>query len=314
MKNCILILLLFITGTTYGQLNTEPPKIITEIDEKVREINNTTDSSGNVSVSGEFMPDELRSVKLIDNRIAKIEGARKTDSLLIIYKFYFSYNKLIYAYEKCKDRFSFIVLSKDSFYYDYDELVSTPKVLFTEKDTIYPHFQLQKRAYRLYEKHRDIQNYNPFKNIQYNRVLAYDYEGRGDRLIIDFYGKLDKSAVLPGKVLTNQLQELLINTITDTASYGGTKAGCFDPHLGIVFYMNDSITAHVSICFECNSLYSSVYLPAEAHNLQVDSGDDYYFVRPMTGFSPAGRKQLKQLCQELGLGKCPAIDEIAIWD
>lgn len=332
MKNLIPILLLFITGITYSQLNTEPPKIITEIDKEVERIDSLPDSLKVVRLeyNGSNKTSEIL-ITLENNKIVKIH---RTDNYIVsslnppstTTTYYFSYNKLIFSralyyrayYSPLKSILqnpdSSVLESADIFYYDYDELVSKPKLFRSEYDTIYLHIFFQTEGYNLLKEYSYLQNYNPFKNIQYNRVVAYDYEGRGGRQIINFNNKLDKSAVLPGKTLTLQLQEKLINSITDTASYGRITAGCFDPHLGIVFYMNDSITAHVSICFECNSLASSVYLPATVHTWQVDSGDDYYFVRPVTGFSPQGRKQLKQLCHELGLGKCPDMDGTTVFD
>ncbi|HYG15152.1 MAG TPA: hypothetical protein VEC12_05315 [Bacteroidia bacterium] len=307
-------------------MNTEPPKIITEIDEKVERVNQLLNRSEKVieTDSQQSLGWEKFFVWIHENKIKKIGlFYQKQNGSPTYCEYYFDFDKLILIRKKKIKGYSqpshfngnyIIDSANEIYYYDYDELISKPNINIIGQDTLYVHVSYQETAYYLFKKYRYLQNYNPFKNIQYNRVVAYDYEGHGDRLIVDKNNKLDRSAILPGKQLTPQTQELLINNITDSLSYGGSVAGCFDPHLGIVFYMNDSITAHVSICFECNSLASSVYLPATVHNWQVDSGDDYYFVRPLTGFSRTGRKQLKQLCHQLGLSKCPEMDDGTIWD
>lgn len=120
---------------------------------------------------------------------------------------------------------------------------------------------------------------NPFQNIAYDSVVAYDYEGSAGKLIVDDSDKLAKtiykSVVLPEP-------KTIAAILGDPASYGGDMAACFDPHLGIVYYKNGKPAHHVSICLSCNSLSSTVTIPFES------------------GFSESGFKRLFGFCKALG--------------
>jgi hypothetical protein len=138
---------------------------------------------------------------------------------------------------------------------------------------------------------------NPFSNLKYDKVIAYDYNGEWENQIINKNGKLDPT-VTRESVLT-QSQIIFINTvINDTNTYGGGMAGCFDPHFGIVYYQNDSVVAHISICLECNYLESSFKIPAvHAHDIEVQEDS---LILPRSGFSKEGRKKINKLVKDLG--------------
>ena len=142
----------------------------------------------------------------------------------------------------------------------------------------------------------------PFNKLDYNKVIAYDYEGgKGEGVInIITEGKL-VSTVKQQKELTQQQVDDLTYFLGANSTYGGGKAFCFDPHLGIVFYKDHKVVAHISICLECNYLSSSIKIPAtEVKKIKI--GDDYEY--PAEGFSKAGRQKLNSLCKQLNFSHC----------
>ncbi|KOY85241.1 hypothetical protein AD998_02900 [bacterium 336/3] len=46
-------------------------------------------------------------------------------------------------------------------------------------------------------------------------------------------------------------------------TYNWIVMACFMPHLGLVFYQDNNIVMHISICYSCNRLESSIPIPAE---------------------------------------------------
>jgi hypothetical protein len=66
-------------------------------------------------------------------------------------------------------------------------------------------------------------------------------------------------------------------------------AGCFDPHLGIVYYDKTKIVAYMSVCFGCNRLRSSIALAGEKHK----AGKDAYYM--LDGMSKTFRHFLNTL-------------------
>jgi hypothetical protein len=142
----------------------------------------------------------------------------------------------------------------------------------------------------------------PFNKLDYNKVIAYDYEGGkgegGINIITD--GKLAPT-VKQQKELTQEQVDDLTNYLGANSTYGGNKAACFDPHLGIVFYKDRKIVAHISICLECNYLSSSIKIPATAVK-KFKIGDDFEY--PAEGFSKLGRQKINSLCKQLNFSHC----------
>jgi len=103
---------------------------------------------------------------------------------------------------------------------------------------------------------------NVFATVDYDKVIAYSYDGEGDIEIIDEKGKLAgniKKQVELSKAQTIRLTNILCNKST----YGGDIAACFDPQFGVVFYKTKKPVAYVSICLDCNYLVSSIKIPNE---------------------------------------------------
>lgn len=142
----------------------------------------------------------------------------------------------------------------------------------------------------------------PFNRLKYNRVVAFDYEGGQGAGVIQIItdGKLAKT-VKQQRELTQAQVDDVTNFLGDNATYGSSTAFCFDPHLGIVFYDDTNIVAHVSICLECNYLISSEKIPAtEARMIKTEYGSSY----PAEGFSKTGRYKINKLCKELQFSNC----------
>jgi hypothetical protein len=135
---------------------------------------------------------------------------------------------------------------------------------------------------------------NPFKTLAYDKVLAVDFNGEHEMPLVLRNGKLTQE-ISQRAVLNAKQIDYITGVISDTATYGYVTAACFEPHFGLVFYSHDSIVAHVSICFECNSLFSSVKIPAETYH-NITDGD---LTLPRHGFSPKGRKAINKLVEEL---------------
>jgi hypothetical protein len=89
--------------------------------------------------------------------------------------------------------------------------------------------------------------------------------------------------VLKRAVITENETEWLTKALNSKKSFGGGEAGCFDPHLGIVFYHDGKITGHLTICVGCNRLYGSQKIPAQQQDKYVtDEGDVYYLGQGMS--------------------------------
>jgi hypothetical protein len=148
---------------------------------------------------------------------------------------------------------------------------------------------------------------NPFDKLEYDKAIAYDYNGEANHLIVTDEGELIKidgrhGEIFAQKVLSKK-QVVTLHRITgDTSSYGGIGAACFDPHLGIVYYFKEKIVGHISICLACNYLESSMEIPAS--NFKI-----YYLADDSTeltayGFNKAGSMKLSNFCQSLGFDHC----------
>ena len=107
-------------------------------------------------------------------------------------------------------------------------------------------------------------------------------------------GKLSDDIVKQKKL--NKLEaKQLTSKLTDSSSYGGETASCFDPHVGIVYYLKGSIAGYVTICLYCNRLYSSIDIPEQKQG-KVGSGEEAYYTAD--GLSPSFRIYLNGLLKK----------------
>jgi len=136
---------------------------------------------------------------------------------------------------------------------------------------------------------------NPFDTLKYDKVVAYDYNGSPEIKIVSKGVLLQtKGRIFQQKELS-KLQIGNINHIVgDTKSYGGATAACFDPHLGLVYYLQGKIVGHISVFLACNFLESVPSIPAsESHKTNLC---DKCFDR---GFSKSARKKISAFVKEL---------------
>lgn len=140
---------------------------------------------------------------------------------------------------------------------------------------------------------------NPFDTLTYDSVVAYDFKGNGDNPIVK-YGSLNKLLIVKSIKLSKKQINRISKTIGKKSSYGGYTASCFDPHLGIVYYKNGLIIAHINICFQCNYLLAYPNLP---ENLFMFKEKGIGLVN-LEGFSEKGKNELGKICNELNFSHC----------
>ena len=137
------------------------------------------------------------------------------------------------------------------------------------------------------------QTKNPFLSLKFDEVIMYDFQGGkgSDLSIVEDNGKLAKS-VTKQALLDNENISKLNSKLGDPKSYGCTTAACFEPHLGFVYYLKDTIVAFVTICLDCNRLVSSLDINAQKQG-QLGQGEDAYYT--LDGLSGSFREFLNQL-------------------
>ncbi|MGC4039361.1 MAG: hypothetical protein QM710_00805 [Flavobacterium sp.] len=154
-----------------------------------------------------------------------------------------------------------------------DYMVSTPEVKFTKK-------------YK-----------TPFDKLKFDKVIAYDYEGSEEPFPSVFKNGEFIPIIEKQQALTEKQADFLIDKIlTSNDTYGEATAACFNPHLAFVFYKNSKKVFEVDICLGCNSLISSVAIPAsQFHKFKFKNGQEGV----ADGFSKQGKKRIRGLATEL---------------
>jgi hypothetical protein len=166
------------------------------------------------------------------------------------------------------------------------------------------HFEMGKPVFKTLSK----KNSNPFLSLNFNKAIAYDYEGgKGEGVIeiIDSNGVLAPT-VTKSRELTIKQKNLVTHLFGSNSTYGEGYAACFEPHLGILFFYNDKVVAYLSICLECNYLSSSFLIPATSFK-KIKVSDDFEY--SAEGFSKIGRRKINSLCKELNFDHCVANTE-----
>lgn len=140
------------------------------------------------------------------------------------------------------------------------------------------------------------QTKNPFLSLKFDKVIIYDYEPNGENPSL-----VDKGQILKEVKIKKQIQldkatiERLSAKLCDKKSYGNNHADCFEPHLGIVYYLQNKIVGHVIICLDCNLLSSSIDIPALKQGEQRHGKDVYY---NLDGLSKSFRQFLNDLLKK----------------
>lgn len=141
---------------------------------------------------------------------------------------------------------------------------------------------------------------SPFDKLNFNKVIAYDYEGLlgGIDDIDGFYTEISKS-VYKQKALTEKQTNFVISEFTNKANYGDDVMKCFEPHMSIVFFNDDKVVNVVEICLDCNYLNSTFPIPNDQLSIISDHG-----------FTPSGKRMIINISKELGFRYGNITDEI----
>ena len=137
----------------------------------------------------------------------------------------------------------------------------------------------------------------PFDTLRFNKIIAYDFEGSEEPnpSVINQKNNFT-SVILKQKYLNNVQSNKLIETLTDETTYGESTAGCFNPHLGFVFYNNNKVVYVVDVCLDCNYLISESEIPAMVKKkINIGTEDEY----PAIGFSKIGKNKIRGISKEL---------------
>ncbi|MDQ8005488.1 MAG: hypothetical protein REI64_11865 [Pedobacter sp.] len=137
----------------------------------------------------------------------------------------------------------------------------------------------------------------PFGKLNYNKVIAYDFEGSGEPYpsIIDTKGRF-VPVVVKQMALTQRQIDVLLSTLAKKSSYGENTAFCFEPHFAIVFFKDDKVVNQINVCRNCNRLHSTIEIPAQSHKKVNKGTEDEY---ALVGLTDAGWKAIVDLSTEL---------------
>jgi hypothetical protein len=140
---------------------------------------------------------------------------------------------------------------------------------------------------------------NPFERLKYDKVVAYEFQGEGgldiETCLSEYPDRKNGEVELPDSIV-QQIESILCSD----SAYGQSTSACFDPHLGIVYYLNEEVVAAVSICLECNYLESSVFIPSTEQTM-IEVSDNFSY--PARGFSKETRKGIYDFCLSIGFEK-----------
>jgi hypothetical protein len=146
-----------------------------------------------------------------------------------------------------------------------------------------------------------VENYPPpFNTLVFNKVIAYDFDGHGERhpTVFDMEGGGFASTVIHQTGLGFELVNELISMLTDKDTYGERINACYEPHLGFIFYADAQPKAVIDICLDCNFLKSTITIPATSHHvITYDTG----VTQPLIGFSTEGVERIIALSTKLNL-------------
>jgi hypothetical protein len=128
------------------------------------------------------------------------------------------------------------------------------------------------------------QTKNPFLSLKFDKVVMYDYQPSGeDPALVDKSGQLVTIAKIKKHAQFDTATIRQLNKkLGDKRSYGQETAMCFDPHLGIVYYLKGKIVRHVLVCMDCNTLRADIDIAAQKQNKQGQGNKAYYLGNGMS--------------------------------
>ncbi|MEO0873070.1 MAG: hypothetical protein AAFY48_00545 [Bacteroidota bacterium] len=136
----------------------------------------------------------------------------------------------------------------------------------------------------------------PFDTVEFDRVVAFDFNKvrRPFVSVLDLPAQRYAGDIEAQQALDKQQVAEVLTALSQSDSYGGGRAACFDPRMGFVFYQGSVAKMVVDICLDCNFLRSSIEIPATINYHDFEGG------RPL-GFSTLGRERIIKLAKALGL-------------
>jgi len=135
---------------------------------------------------------------------------------------------------------------------------------------------------------------NPYLKLSVDSIVFYDFGGRPEEeinSIIEKNGKLSKTVIKSAK-LDKLTADNFTKLLGQKTSYGSSTAACFEPHLGVVYYLNKKPIAYIDICLSCNRLYPSLKINTQMQGKQGEGKEVYY---TLNGISKSFRKEINSL-------------------
>ncbi len=179
--------------------------------------------------------------------------------------------------------------------------------IYSKEDSTYfmalKKYEIDKQKEKIAKMQQEIDRKNAgriFPDFSFDEVIAYDYESEE----VSFESEIiENNKLAPFKrkiVLSSKQTQTLISDLNSASTYGDSRADCFNPHLGIVFYSKKRVVAYISICFECNYFLAKVKIPAEENNNETTQK----VIHLNKAFSELGVEKLSALCHELDFSHC----------
>jgi hypothetical protein len=133
---------------------------------------------------------------------------------------------------------------------------------------------------------------NSYSSLKYDSIEAINYLNEG-MVIMEtedsIQKEIPKDTIYKRHVLNAQQTEHLIKVLDDEKTYDlEYRSKCFVPHLMFIFYSQDTIVAHCSICFHCINSYSTINSKKYGEINLSESGDQI----------------LSKLCKDLNFSDC----------
>lgn len=143
----------------------------------------------------------------------------------------------------------------------------------------------------------NVKNGIPFSQLDYDRVIAYDFMGDEEKFpnAIDENGKFIP-VISKQQFLTQQQADQILSALAANSTYGESSAACFRPHLGLVFFKGNRKTDQISICLSCNTSISEIDIPARRHKVFNKGTKDEYYEE---GFTSSGKAAIISLCKQI---------------
>ncbi|MBI3233279.1 MAG: hypothetical protein HYZ42_04445 [Bacteroidetes bacterium] len=183
-----------------------------------------------------------------------------------------------------------------------NDLNNNKKVLSVQKTKINTSKYIQEKALVDYIYHaKNIKpnpnNGKPFDLIDYDKIIAYDFEGTEEPnpSILDNKQQF-APVVLAQQFLTQRQADNILTSLSSESTYGEGTAACFNPRFALVFYKNNKKVNKIDICLDCNYLEADFEIPAVTHKKVNQHTDQEYSI---IGFTDSGRKAIVDLCHEI---------------